>query len=496
MTVRVTQVFLEVLTTKGTPLNGYADAQYAFDFTLYSGYADATYELDAPTPLNGYADGQFSLPEIRQWNSLFVHQHALIGFFRQQAALDSQFFLDAGEPRTARFDSQYRLNEAIKAASGWADAAYVLNAWEARAGYADHQHSLAAAFQAMNAAFVASFSIPAIFGRTGYADAEYVFDAYVPNNGFADGTYEFAAFIVGEAKFGSQYLLDTFQALEAKREAQYTLVAGFKAAEGYADATYQLQVRQLLSGYFDGAFGLEALLASQTFFQAGYTLNEALAAVDGFADAQYILNAYIPANGYADGQNELFIYTALNGWSDAQFALAALLQQQGWFDHQAFLDVTDAVYTWIVNQNTGAPARYENHDFHSFGKIGSDYLGAKADGIYLLDGDDDEGAQIDAIASTGRLDFGSNRAKRVLAAYLGMDSAGQINITLRTDADKSFGPYQFRVTPTGHQVERVKFSKGVKSRYWEFDIENVLGGELSLDEIQFDVVELLQRLKR
>lgn len=208
------------------------------------------------------------------------------------------------------------------------------------------------------------------------------------------------------------------------------------------------------------------------------------------------MQAYLPANGFADAQYDLAIYTALNGWSDAQYELAALLQQTGWFDHSSFLDVTDAVYTWVVNQNTGAPARYENHDFHSFGKIGSDYLGAKADGIYLLDGDDDQGSPINAIASTGRMDFGSNRAKRVLAAYLGLDSAGQINLTLRTDADKSWGPYQFRVAPTGHQVERSKFAKGIKSRYWEFDIENVAGGDMDIDEIQFDVVELMQRLKR
>ena len=182
--------------------------------------------------------------------------------------------------------------------------------------------------------------------------------------------------------------------------------------------------------------------------------------------------------------------------ADAMYDLFTLLQAQGWMDSEYLLDATDAVYTWVQNQNTGAPSRYENHDFHSFAKLGPDYLGARDDGIYLLDAADDQGTDIDAIASTGRLDFGSTRAKRVLAAYIGLSSSGQMHLTLRTDGGKTTGPFQLRVPSTGAQVERTKLQKGIKSRYWEFDIENVLGSASEIDEIELDVIELPHRLKR
>ena len=496
MTVRLTQVFVEVLTTRGTPLNGYADGAMDFDFTTYLGFSDGAYLLDAALPREGYANSQYYLPGISAQGNRFHSEMVLAGLRREQVDFISSYLLDANLGLESTVNSQYIINKAIIAAQGWSDALQALNAWESVSGFATSEYSLEAAFSAINAAFVSVYELESLTQRTGYANAEYVFNAFVPTTGYSDATYDLLARLGLEAKFGSQYILDVLAALESKRESQYELVQAYKAVQGYADTLYQLQIFQKLDAAFSSAFSLEAYLSAEAFRQSSYTLNKTLEAVLGFADSDYVLNAYISATGFGDSAYDISVYSPLTGFTNASYQLLALLQAQGYTDSTYFLDVTDFVYTWIVNQNTGAPYRYENHDFHSFGKIGSDYLGAKSDGIYLLDGDDDNGTPIDAIASTGRLDFSSNKAKRVLAAYLGVDSAGQVNLTLRTDAGKSIGPYQFRVAPTGQQVERVKFAKGLKSRYWEFDIENVLGGEMSIDEIQFDVVELMQRLKR
>lgn len=496
MTVRVTQVFVEVLTTRGTALHGYADGAMDYDFTTYIGYGDSEYVLDVAIPFNSKVNSQYYLPDIKAWSNRFHSQMVFAGLRRQQTDFISSYLFDANTRRDSGTNSQYALNKAIVAAQGWSDALQALNAYEQLGGFADAGYSLEAAFAAINAAFVSVYGLESLTQQTGYATAEYAFNAFVPATGYSDVAYDLLARLGLEAEYGSQYVLDVLAALESQRESQYELAQAYKAVQGYADTLYQLQIFQQLDSAFLSAFSLEAYLSAEAFRQSSYTLNKTLEAVLGFADSDYVLNAYLPAMGFADGAYDISIYSALTGYSDATYQLLALLQAQGYTDSTHFLDVTDYVYTWIVNQNTGAPYRYENHDFHSFGKIGSDYLGAKADGIYLLDGDDDGGTPIDAIASTGRLDFSSNRAKRVLAAYLGVDSAGQINLTLRTDANKSIGPYQFRVTPTGQQVERVKFAKGLKSRYWEFDIENVLGSEMSIDEIQFDIVELMQRLKR
>jgi len=496
MTVRVTRAYLEVLTTPGTPLNGFADGTYDLDWTTYRGHADSTYVLPTVLALTGWADAQYSIPEIKRSQGYTDSMHAIEGLSVFTAELPSRYVLDARTGFSGYADSEYVLNLALAAANGWTDATQALNALVELNGYADSSAVLTAAFQAMNATFISVYELPNVVARTGYTTAEYVFNAYVPQTGYADGTAALLTFLQLDTYFGSEYALEALQALETKRHSQYQLAAGYQAAQGYLDALYELQVRGELTGYLDSAFSLNALLQAQSFRQSSYLLNKALAAVNGFTEVPYVLNAYLPANGFLDGQFDLNVFVALTGYADSEYGLQQLLALTGHTDSNYFLDVTEAVYTWVINQNTGAPARYEDHDFHSFGRIGRSYLGAKADGIYLLEGDDDGGTPIDAIASTGRMDFGTSNIKRVLAAYLGVDGAGQVNITLRTDADHSYGPYQFRTTPTGHQVERVKFAKGIKSRYWEFDLENVDGGDLGIDEIEFDVIELSHRLKR
>jgi hypothetical protein len=497
MTVRVTRTFLEVLTTVGTPLNGFTDGSYDDDYTTYQGAADGTYQLSAPLELNGFVDAQYSLPKIASQTGFTDTQYNYVGLAVHTASLGAHFSLDARTGFTGAADSQHLLSLALNGATGWADGFKALEVLQALNSNADSQATLAAAFEGMTGFVSTVYALnKALVAANGYTDAEYEFDAWVPANGYTDSQHDLLAFLQRETRFGSEYTLDTFLQLEGRRNSQYGLAAGFVAAQGYADSLHELQVRGELTGWMDTAFSLEALQQATAYRRSSWVLNKALAAVNGFADAPYALQAYLPASGFTDGQYDIDIFVGLTGFADASYELQALLEATGYTDGNYFLDVTEAVYTWVVNQNTGAPARYEGHDFHSFGRIGRSYLGAKADGIYLLEGDDDGGSVIDAIASTGRMDFGSTRMKRVLAAYLGVDSAGQVNITLRTDANHSYGPYQFRVMPTGHQVERAKFAKGIKSRYWEFDLENVDGGDMSIDEIEFDVIELLHRLKR
>ena len=173
-----------------------------------------------------------------------------------------------------------------------------------------------------------------------------------------------------------------------------------------------------------------------------------------------------------------------------------MVARMGYMDSAYYLDVYEAVYTWVQNQNTGAPSRYENFDFHSFARFGQDYLAATDDGIYLLEGDSDNGTAIDASAVTGSTDFGDSRSKRVLGAYMGLASAGQTHLTLLTDGERTTGPFQLRVSATAGQVERTKLQKGIKSGRWQFKLENFEGSDLELTSLELEVMLLTGRLKR
>ena len=111
------------------------------------------------------------------------------------------------------------------------------------------------------------------------------------------------------------------------------------------------------------------------------------------------------------------MYLSSTGHFDATYILETLQAVTGSVDGTYLLDTTQELFTWVMNQETGAPSRYENFDFDAFAQIGEDYLAARGDGIYLLSGDDDAGTNIDALATIGRTDFDTPEMKRVTAGY-------------------------------------------------------------------------------
>lgn len=143
---------------------------------------------------------------------------------------------------------------------------------------------------------------------------------------------------------------------------------------------------------------------------------------------------------------------------------------------------------------TLSPVRYEAFDYHGLGQLGDAYLGAKDDGLYVLDGDTDAGGAIDALAETGLMDLDDPHLKRVVAAHFGLAAAGAIELTLTTDATQTSGPYQAALQP-GLRPQRLKAKRGVKGRYWQTKLANVGGADLAVDALALETEVLKGRLK-
>jgi len=83
---------------------------------------------------------------------------------------------------------------------------------------------------------------------------------------------------------------------------------------------------------------------------------------------------------------------------------------------------------WVVNMDTGASSQYDNYGYNSFFERDGQYYGVADDGIYLLDGDDDEGDDIDALIEFGRSSLYDvdgnriNRKKKIVNVYVGVSS--------------------------------------------------------------------------
>lgn len=147
---------------------------------------------------------------------------------------------------------------------------------------------------------------------------------------------------------------------------------------------------------------------------------------------------------------------------------------------------------WVLNWDSAATTRYENYDFTSFAKIGDRYYGVKSDGIYVLEGDDDEGFKIRASASFGKLDFGTPNKKRVPHAYVGVSSGG--TMYLRVTANGQTFTYAARRADADMRTQRIDLGKGLMANYLEFEIYNHDGCDFELNSVDFAYVELTRRI--
>lgn len=155
----------------------------------------------------------------------------------------------------------------------------------------------------------------------------------------------------------------------------------------------------------------------------------------------------------------------------------------------------DTIEGWVMNMDTEGFSQYSNYPFNSLAEMHGKYYGLTESGLYLLEGDDDDGEPIDAVIRTGLLDFGSHYLKNATMAYVGRTSAGQLILkVIVTDlGQKKEWWYELRPTEADNFRDgRVEIGRGLRSRYWQFEIVNKDGGDFDID----DVTLLYQILNR
>ncbi|MFA5976498.1 MAG: hypothetical protein WC859_10105 [Elusimicrobiota bacterium] len=135
---------------------------------------------------------------------------------------------------------------------------------------------------------------------------------------------------------------------------------------------------------------------------------------------------------------------------------------------------------WAFNLNTGAPSFYEGFKFNSFARVGSNYYGCSDTGIYLLGGDLDAAAEIDATVTTGYSDlstekFDGGQIKHVTTAYLDARSVSPMTITCRTEGQEY--TYTFDTDRINMASARAEIGKGLKGTLWQFELKNVAGAD-------------------
>ena len=137
----------------------------------------------------------------------------------------------------------------------------------------------------------------------------------------------------------------------------------------------------------------------------------------------------------------------------------------------------------------GASTAASDLQVNSQATIGGRTYAATPDGLFLLEGDDDDGAPIVARLRKGWTSLGTQFKKQVANAYLGYTSDGQIRLkvstTDNTNAEGHSVVYAVnKVAKRTIAENRIDMAKGRHSVYWDFEIGNVMGSDFELNVIK------------
>ncbi|MDX9893853.1 MAG: hypothetical protein RBS34_00305 [Desulfofustis sp.] len=143
-----------------------------------------------------------------------------------------------------------------------------------------------------------------------------------------------------------------------------------------------------------------------------------------------------------------------------------------------------------TNIRLEAPAQYTNYAFDSMCQHPDGfYLGANENGLFLLDGVDDNGTAIEASFTLPLDDLGSHMHKRLRFLYLGLEGNGDVLVTVSFDELDDTHEITFSIPQEHQQTGLMRpVSRAVFGRYLRLKVENVNGSVFALDSI--DVVPI------
>lgn len=141
---------------------------------------------------------------------------------------------------------------------------------------------------------------------------------------------------------------------------------------------------------------------------------------------------------------------------------------------------------FAMNLSHFGVTEYNNYSFNSLTNYMNSgiYIGASENGIFLLEGNRDNGNYIEGVLQTGTEDLWKQFTKRLREGIMVM-RGGPISIQLELDEGR-LDPITVMLTSvlgTSHE-EIVKLPRGLKNRFISFIIKNLSGNDFDLEEFK------------
>ncbi|OPY78331.1 MAG: hypothetical protein A4E65_02287 [Syntrophorhabdus sp. PtaU1.Bin153] len=154
--------------------------------------------------------------------------------------------------------------------------------------------------------------------------------------------------------------------------------------------------------------------------------------------------------------------------------------------------MSDTVRGIVINLANQGITTYDHYSFNSLCLFNGKCLGASDQGIFVLDGERDSDAAIDAEIETGITDMGTSLKKRVTDAAISLKADGPYELTMVSDKTyrRSYQVTNDRVN--GHHTSKVDCAKGIKARYWGAGFRNTEGSDFELQSVRI-ITEIVAR---
>jgi outer membrane protein assembly factor BamB len=146
-----------------------------------------------------------------------------------------------------------------------------------------------------------------------------------------------------------------------------------------------------------------------------------------------------------------------------------------------------------MNCSNTAVGQNEGFSFNSFIVIDGKLYASSSDGIFLVEGDTDNGTDIDAFFSTFSTDFGVNTKKRIRSIYLSGNSKGNLYVTPVMDNDEG---KNYLVNPENtlyFRSHKVAIDRDERGFYIGVKVANVDGVDFAINSIDILSFAIPQR---
>lgn len=154
---------------------------------------------------------------------------------------------------------------------------------------------------------------------------------------------------------------------------------------------------------------------------------------------------------------------------------------------------------WSYGTGNAQLSRYTNFPFNSFAELDGKWIGATTEGLFEIGGGDDDGDPIAVKLRGAMTDLGDSQMKRVGYAYLYYSAPDGLilrTITTSEDGEKIAHAYKLNPQPSSATREgRIKLGQGVKSVEWGWELENIDGGSVSLDGLEFVTIQMQRKMR-